>query len=175
MDILKLKAIYELQYKLSCSQDTISYLQRQFERYNYPVGAILDIMYSVNCDNFSIYNKNKEYFTNIINILYGEIYTAAERQIIVSYISQHFLPVYQWFDEKIPEDVYKLIFTHFDKEEILSLQDELKYKYVIYAMRSNSPNKNLIKKLLNELENSTAPDITEGIIKAKDSGESNGT
>lgn len=171
MDTSRLKILYELQYEHTCSEETILYFQNKKTEYVYPIGAVLDIMFSVSPDNFT-YDNNKIYFTNMINTLYDEEYNENEKQIIIGYIASHYLPQFQWLDKRIPNDIYPLFSLISDKEEILSLQDELKYKYVMYSLRSNSPNRELIKQLIHELEESTAPEIIPEVIKLKDNEKS---
>lgn len=171
MDVTKIKILYELQYEHTCSEAVLSYFQNQIEKYYYPIGAVLDIMFSTNYDNFT-YNNHKTYFTDVINALYEKEYNNDERQIIIGYIASHYLPQFQWMDSSIPKDIYPLLSLSSDKEEVLSLQDELKYKYVVYLLRSNSPNREIIKRLIHELEESTAPEIIPNVIKLKENEES---
>ena len=138
--------------KKQLTSDDLSLIIKNIEIYLFPIGVIPIEAIEAN----SLYERdtiieNLEYFNSITSIIFKDIYSIEEINIINAY-----LIIQSYSQTFLTSEMEKLILLFINKtsnkKEIQYCIDELKFNYLKKLIYTNSSQQELINKLITELE-----------------------
>ena len=141
-----------LKNKQLLSQEKYIKFKEKIKDYVYPMGAIPTFaMIHNQLYSLATLKENVEYFDNILNNLYNDIYTKEEIEIIKAYLITICYSDYI-YDDVLTEFFSPFVYMNSEKLEIKYCLEEIKFRFLQSLMYNQSNDDELINKLFNELE-----------------------